>query len=93
MSAMIRNSLNYFENFITSLFILLSTKVVNPNFSALLAGALEYANCISVERKDLPVSVLDITLNHLMAKPWGMWSPPLWPLLPRSVLTLSGSTC
>ena len=38
---------------------------------ALSAGAVEYANCTSAEEKDPPtatMSVLDMTLNHLIVK-------------------------
>ena len=40
--------------------------MVRNIYIAQLAGAVDYIDCISPERKDPPTSALDMTLNNLM---------------------------
>ena len=43
--------------------------IENLNNAAKWPGAVEYTDCISVERQDTPrTSVLNVTLNNLMEK-------------------------
>ena len=38
------------------------------NLVAHSAGVIEYTDCVSAERYDLPTRVLDMTLNNLMVR-------------------------
>ena len=65
---------------------------------ALSAGAVEHVDCISADWYDSPpVSVLDLTLNHLMVMLHSLSfvgvECPFISITLRSTLTWSGSTC
>ena len=48
---------------------------------------LDLQNTLTAWGKTVSLSVLDMTLNNLKVELWGMWSTPLYPLLPGRLRT------